>query len=141
MQINSSEVIFPDECIIPFGYSHPSGYKNFKNKKRDISCHRASYFLFKGNIPSHLVVDHICRNRACINPKHLRLISLKENVLCGEGITAVNKRKTHCHRGHELTKENIYIPPKRKNTRSCIECQKIRNRKYYYKKEKICKKS
>ena len=76
-------------------------------KSLTIGAHRVSYSLFKDTNISGLVIDHICRNRACVNPEHLRAVSATENVLensNGEG--AKNSIKTECPRGHAYNKEN-----------------------------------
>lgn len=59
-------------------------------------AHRMAYEGCYGKIPEDMVLDHICRNPSCINPNHLRVVTNKENVLCGVGITAMNARKANC---------------------------------------------
>ena len=54
-------------------------------------------------------IDHLCRNRICVNPQHLEQVTRKENILRGEGITAEHARKTHCKRGHEFSGDNLRI--------------------------------
>lgn len=84
------------------------GYGEFDMPSgRKARAHRIAYTLKKGEIPSGLVIDHICRTRHCCNPAHLRAVTNAENVLCGIGVTAENSRKTHCLNGHELSGWNL----------------------------------
>jgi hypothetical protein len=85
---------------------------------------RFAYELLVGPIPAGLTIDHLCRNRRCVNPAHLEVVTRGENVLRGESTPARNVRKTHCKRGHEFTPENTYITPK--GSRECRACIPIR---------------
>lgn len=88
-------------------------------------AHRISFELFNGPPPPGLVIDHICRNKVCVNPKHLRAISNKENVLIGDGPFAVNARKTHCNRGHAFDRQK---QDRGMRIRECQKCRTIRQR-------------
>lgn len=83
-------------------------------------AHRVSYEEFIGPVPSGLVLDHLCRNRACINPAHLEPVTNKENIIRGTGFCAVNAAKTSCLRGHPLAGENVRIS--RNGERLCRTC-------------------
>lgn len=85
--------------------------------------HRFAYETFVGPIPAGLVLDHLCRRPACMNPDHLEPVTQKENSKRGLVGT-----KTVCVNGHEYTPENTYLKPN--GNRNCRECARIRNREY-----------
>lgn len=95
---------------------------------RHLLAHRVAYALTKGQIPGDMTVDHVCRNRSCVNPNHLQLLSNEENLLRGEGICAKNARKQYCIRGHPLFGENLKIKRSPDGTvlgRSCRACDRL----------------
>lgn len=61
------------------------------------------------SLPEGIVPDHLCRTRACVREDHLRPLTNAQNVLAGESPTARNARKTRCHKGHELSGENLIV--------------------------------
>ena len=91
-------------------------------------AHRVAWFLEYGEYPDYPreVIDHLCRNRACVNVEHMELTTIGENVLRGETITAREKAQTHCLRDHDLS--DSYVTSKGK--RQCNECRRIRQRQY-----------
>lgn len=105
------------------------GYGNFWFKSKIYLAHRASYEMFVGSIQDGMTLDHICRNRSCVNPNHLRQMSLKENILCGDGVCAKKLKQTHCVRGHELSGYNLMNRVRNGNVnRSCRICKNERKR-------------
>ncbi len=92
-------------------------------------AHRLAYRWGHGEIPTGLVVDHLCRNRSCVNPEHMEAVTMRENVLRGEGRAATNARKTHCHNGHVLAGSNL-MASRRTRARRCRPCFNAWQRAY-----------
>lgn len=91
------------ECWNWKAYVGTHGYGRFWFRGKATEAYRVAYILFVGEIQEGLEIDHICRNRICVKPTHLRLITKKENILCGDGITAKNNEKLTCSQGHMFT--------------------------------------
>jgi endogenous inhibitor of DNA gyrase (YacG/DUF329 family) len=118
-----------ESCWNWTGGKYSTGYGSFSlgsEFEGSTPAHRFSYELFRGKIPVGMTIDHLCRNRTRVNPDHLEVVSTAENVLRGEGITANNKRKTHCKRGHPFSKKNTYLIGG--GGRMCRACGSIRKR-------------
>lgn len=103
------------------------GYGRFTVNGRMVNAHRYSFELAGGTVPDGLVLDHLCRNRSCVNPAHLEPVTSRVNTLRGLTPAAENANKTHCKRGHEFTPDNIYRQPSRPRSRSCLACLRIRD--------------
>ena len=116
-------------CIRWEGKYYSNGYGRVGYKM----AHRVVYEEQVGVIPEGLHIDHLCRNRWCVNPEHLEPVTLVENVRRGESFTAINSRKTHCKNGHELTEDNIYQRPNRVD-RGCRTCRREAVSRYQAKK-------
>lgn len=122
------------KCIEWTGHQNGNGYgRIYITRNKSLPAHRVVYQGIYGPIPKHLVMDHLCRNKLCINPKHLRVVTNRENVLCGVGISALNAKKTHCYKGHPLYGENLRI--NKKSERVCKECHKVHMKMYHAKRK------
>jgi hypothetical protein len=99
-------------------------------KWRPTVGHRVSYELHKGPIPATFDIDHLCRNRQCVNPAHLEAVPRQKNFLRGAHVTAICVSMNRCPRGHEFTEENTFV--RKSGKRECRTCMrnrdKLRNR-------------
>lgn len=83
-------------------------------------AHRVAYETWVGPIPDGLTIDHLCRNRLCIEPTHLEPVTNRENIQRGG-----NSLKTHCPQGHPYDEVNT---ASRNNRRYCRTCERVRCR-------------
>lgn len=71
-----------------------------------------------GVLDKSLVIDHLCRNPACINTDHLEPVTQAENVRRGD-VWKIHGLKTHCPRGHEYNEQNTRVYNGRRHCRAC----------------------
>lgn len=126
---NRIDISSGDECFRWKIKPGRKGYGKFydSHRKKYFSAHRWIYEYVNGSIKLGLVLDHKCRNRICVNPFHLRVVTPKINATeNSSSIPAVNTTKTHCPKGHEYSGVNFI------GRRICAECRRVQNLEYYY---------
>lgn len=112
----------------------PNGYGQFgmPGRRSPQLAHRVAYELLVGPIPEGLCLDHLCRNRGCVNVDHLEPVTQGENTRRGFGgwRRSQNQRaQTHCKHGHEFAPENTRRD--HDGHRECRACTSRRGRQHY----------
>lgn len=120
-----ARVVNADGCWVWQGAKKPSGYGNIYVEGRYLNTHRAAYMAFVGPIPDGLTIDHLCRNRSCVNPDHLEPVTHRENTMRGDSPGAIMRRTGKCRRGHRWGPDTV------KPNGQCRECQRLIQRRYY----------
>jgi len=111
-------------CTLWLGAKTLFGYGQVWDGRRTVLAHRVVWEMERGPIPEGLVIDHRCRNPACINPDHLRVVTERENILCGTSRSAQQAKRTHCPQGHP------YDVAKADGGRGCRQCRNAAQRAY-----------
>ncbi len=100
------------------GAIQSSGYGSFGVNKSGRLAHRLSYESMRGPIPEGLQIDHLCKNKVCVNPWHLEPVTHQENQARTDRAT-----KTHCKHGHPLSGANLGKTGR--GYRRCMTCNRI----------------
>lgn len=133
-------------CWVYTGAVGDQGYGSFTARYlRTVYAHRASYLIFKGDIPRGWTIDHTCHNksgcnagshcvhRRCVNPDHLEAVPVGVNTRRSPNTLATKwGSRTHCSKGHEFTPPNTWwytAPGVKRPARYCRICLKSRRRR------------
>jgi hypothetical protein len=117
------EIADPADCWIWTGFRDRDGYGRFSAA----GAHRVTYEMLIGPIPDGLTLDHLCRDRACVNPWHLEPVTSVENFLRAAAI------RTKCSKGHEISEDNTRMSRlgrRGEPVRTCRTCERERQRRY-----------
>ena len=108
-----TNIVVVENCWEWLGSTDSSGYGSLSFRGKCASAHTLSYRAFRGEIPAGLEIDHLCRNRRCVNPWHMEPVTHHANIMRGDLV------KTVCVRGHALV-----VPPEKWKRKSkwCPVC-------------------
>lgn len=115
---------FTDTCWIWLGNLSASGYSLIKVDGKQTKAHRYFYELFIDNIADGLTIDHLCRNKRCVNPEHLEPVSNRENIK--RGIDA--RYGKYCARGHKRDGNTVEYGS---GGRTCLLCKSLLAKESY----------
>lgn len=108
------------------GALQANGYGHFRDgsdrSSPVVNAHTVAFRLVRGPVPAGLQLDHLCRNRGCVNPWHLEPVTSRENTLRGDSPSARFARATTCRRGHPF---DVFRPlPSGRIGRRCSTCDR-----------------
>lgn len=109
-------------CVLWPGEQTDNGYGRAWFAGQRSTAHRIAYEVVRGPIPLGSRIDHLCRQRLCVNPFHLEPVSHRENCQRAAAF------KTHCPRGHAYAGDNLRVYQGR---RFCRACHRILSRAAY----------
>lgn len=124
-----SKVDYTPDCWIWSWSLDRHGYGQVRLNGTTRRSHRVIYELLVDDVPSNLDIDHLCRNRACVNPEHLEPVTRSTNLLRGK---LWQSKKTSCPRGHDYDVETKDY--RGRTVRRCSVCLKhfsrLRQKRY-----------
>jgi hypothetical protein len=116
----------PDACWEWTGATNgAAGYGHLRTPSATLAyVHRLTFEQLVGPIPPGLVLDHLCRNPPCANPRHLEPVTQRANGLRGATFAAQHAATTQCPRGHQLAGDNLEPSHLANGGRKCRTCQR-----------------
>jgi len=116
-------------CMPWLGSKSYDGYPLFWGGESCVRAHRWVYEYLVEQIPVNKEIDHLCRNRCCVNITHLEIVDHQTNVLRGETIVAAQLKRTRCPQGHAYDSENTYWYGRNRQCKACNSNRALRQRK------------
>lgn len=105
------------DCWVWTAYVDKSnGYGKFQLGGANVYAHRFAYEDMIADIPAGLQIDHLCRNRICVNPYHLEPVTPLVNT---RRSPIGHASKTHCPQGHAYSGDNLRVWSGRRYCRTC----------------------
>lgn len=130
-RIRTKYSVDPSGCWNWMGAISGGGYGQVwqSDARKNVRAHRLVYEILTGPIDPGKQLDHLCRNRRCVNPAHLEPVSCRENLLRGETRAAKSAAATECPRGHAFDAANTLVSRSRAGSqRQCRACARDRAR-------------
>lgn len=113
----------PEGCWEWQGNRNNVGYGLFKLNRRYVVAHRFAYEAMISEIPDGLEIDHLCRNRACVNPYHMDPVTHRVNMQRGKLAL-----RAECGKGHPFAGENLAFTSS--GSRVCVTCKRAASARY-----------
>lgn len=122
----------PGGCVEWTGRINWAGYGVMHlGQGRSTGAHRYVWAMLRGELARGIQLDHLCRNRRCVNVGHLEPVTARENTMRSGAVSAINARKTECKNGHSLEDAYVYPPgTSSEGERACRACHRETQRRY-----------